>query len=331
MSTWIKDNKSIASVIGVGALAFIGLSSFAVMKNMEASAVNEEYLTAKDKIASASAKPQTPTQSVVTMRKADLEAYQACIKDIEAAYAPFIPEPQTLTPIDPEQFRLKLNKTVSDFKLKAKDQNIRLSDGFNLGFEAYVTAPALQQATGVLQYELGAVNWLAEQALDCDITEITRVYREKLPIETAAVAPADDKKGSAKSPATSAKKDKAELYQVLPISITLRGGRQSINKYINAIIDSEKYLFTVQAIRCINEKNGALSIKNEVTKAKKKDNTGGSFDFGAAVKKDDQKKPEITVEEIVKPVVGAEKVDFHIVLNLILFNSDAPETKAAKK
>lgn len=330
MSTWIKDNKSIASVIGVGALAFIGLSSFAVMKNMEASAVNEEYLTAKDKIASAAAKPQTPTQSVVTMRKADLDAYQACIKDIEAAYTPFIPDPQTLTPIAPEQFRLKLNKTVSDFKLKAKDQNIRLSDGFNLGFEAYVTAPALQQATGVLQYELGAVNWLAEQALDCDISEITRIYREKLPIETAA-APTEEKKGAAKSPEASAKKDKAALYQVLPISITLRGGRQSINKYINTIIDSEKYLFTVQAIRCINEKNGALTIKNEVPKAKKKDNSGGSFDFGAAVKKNEPKQPEITVEEIVKPVVGAEKVDFHIVLNLILFNSDAPETKAAKK
>lgn len=330
MSTWIKDNKSIASVIGVGALAFIGLSSFAVMKNMEASAVNEEYLAAKDKISSAASKPQTPTQSVVTMRKADLDAYQACIKDIEGAYTPFIPDPQTLTPIDPEQFRLKLNKTVSDFKLKAKDQNVRLSDGFNLGFESYVTAPALQQATGVLQYELGAVNWLAEQALDCDITEITRVYREKLPVETAA-APADDKKGAAKSPAASAKKGKAELYQVLPISITLRGGRQSINKYINSIIDSEKYLFTVQAIRCINEKNGALSIKNEAPRAKKKESSGGSFDFGAAAKKNDPKKPEITVEEIVKPVVGAEKVDFHIVLNLILFNSDAPETQAAKK
>lgn len=333
MSTWIKDNKSIASVIGVGALVFIGLTSFTVMKTMEANTVRDEYLNAKDKIASAAAKPQTPTEGVVAMREADLEAYNACIKDIEAAYAAYFPKSEDLEEIAPEQFRLKLNKVVSDFKTRAKDQNIRLNDGFNLGFDSYVTAPALQQATGVLQYELGAINWLAEQALDCDITELTRIYREKLPIETAeAPAAATDKgkktsaKAASKGGAATAKK---ELYQVLPLSITLRGSRQSINKFINTVIDSEKYLFTIQAIRCLNEKNGALTIKQEPVKAQKGDSKGGSFNFGAALNKNkDQGKEVVTAEEIIKPVVGSEKVDFHIVLNLILFDPD--KTTAAK-
>lgn len=331
MSTWIKDNKSIASVIGVGALVFIGLTSFTAMKTMEANTVKEEYLSTKDKIASSAAKPQTPTEGVVAMREADLEAYNACIKDIEAAYAAYFPKAEDLAETAPEQFRLKLNKVVGDFKTRAKDQNIRLNDGFNLGFDSYVTAPALQQATGVLQYELGAINWLAEQALDCDITELTRIYREKLPIETAeAPAATTDKKASAKvAPKGGASTAKKELYQVLPLSITLKGSRQSINKFINTVIDSEKYLFTIQAIRCLNEKNGALTIKQEPTKAKKDESKGGSFNFGSALDKNKaQGKEVVTAEEIIKPVVGSEKVDFHVVLNLILFD---PEKTAAAK
>ena len=339
MSTWIKDNKSIASVIGVGALAFIGLTSFAVMKTMDANAINDEFLSTKDKIATAAQKAQTPTAKVLDQRKADLEAYELCINDIQAAYAPYVPKDQELETIDPEQVRLNLHKVVNAFKVKAKDQGARLNEGFNLGFEAYVTAPALQQATGVLQYELGAINWLADQALDCDITEIVRIYREKLPIETAVnPAATDTKKGSAKKAAgKTAKLDNPDLYQVLPISITLKGGRQSVNKFINAVIDSEKYLFTIQAIRCLNEKNTALSIK-EQPKAKKSDaqgGGGGSFDFGAALQQDKAKaanQPAAAIaEEIVTPVVGSEKVDFHVVLNLILFNPDNAEAAQAAK
>ncbi len=342
MSTWIKDNKSIASVIGVGAIAFLGLASFGVIKSLEESDLQEQFQTTKGQIEDAAGRNQTPTSKVAEERAAAVKAYENQLNKVVESYTAFQPTAEDLKIVTPEEFRLKLESTTAQLKKAATERNVKFKNDFKLGFEAYSVAPALQQATGVLQYELGAVNWLLQKAIQNDVTEIIRVYREKTPQETAE-APKTTTKGTPARPATSSVAAAPQpgtdgLYQKLPISITLKGGRRSINKFINDIISSDKYLFTIQALRGINEKSNALTIATApVSSAASSSSKGGSLDFAAAFggskSKDAEKaaKKEI-VEEILSPVVGGEQIEFHIVLNLILLNPEKAtvKTTAAK-
>lgn len=328
MSTWLKDNKSIATVIGIGTLAFLGLTTFGVIQYLDKSKITDEFKQTQRQISTAASQPLPPNPFVVENHVAQVNDYANLLKSIEDSYDQFRPTTSELANISPEEFRNNMNATVDSFKKKAAEQNVKFKNDLRLGFDAYATIPAIQQATGTLNYQLNAIYWLMERALDSDVTEITRVYRERLPIESAPQAAKAEPRSAgrataARTPARSA--TKAEPYQKMPISLTLKGKRRAIAKLINEITESDKYLFTIQAFRTQTENAGAQTIANKpaTPTATAPRPRGGALNLafgnnpppagGAA-----NAPEENAAKEVLVPVIGSEQVDFHIVLNLIL-------------
>lgn len=324
MSTWIKDNKSIAAVIGIGSIAFIGLTALGIMQWMEKNDTLDQFTRARRAIEQASSLPQTPTKEGVEVRKKDTQEYKDLLADVEKGYEGFRPSAEEVSNVSPEEFRSLMVKTIEDYKKKATERNIKFKTDLRLGFDTYTSGPALQSATGLLKYQLAATNWLMEQVLDSDVVEITRVSRERFPQETEA--PEEPKAGKNTRAASKPASTKMEDYKELPLSLTLRGKKGSIVSLINKITTAEKYLFTIQGFRTLTEKNGAQTI----SVAPAKSSTGQAANalnnaFGGASNANEEAPAEKEVTDILVQVVGNELVDYHIVLNLVVFpTKEAP-------
>lgn len=339
MSTWIKDNKSIATVIAIGGLAFIGLTTFGVMEWSAKSNAFKKFESAKRTIEQTASQPQTPTPEGVEFRKKEIQDYQTILEDIEKNYDSFRPTAEEVSNISSEEFRSLMVKTIDDYKKKATERNVKFRTDLRLGFDIYTSGPALQSATGLLKYQLAATNWVMEQALDSDVVEITRVYRERFPQESESpAADKDGKKPSASTPGRSTGKPvapKMENYQELPLSLTLRGKKGSVVELINKITNSEKYLFTIQGFRTLTEKNTAqtLPAAPAASKSPQAKQQGALNDIfagaGASNKAKDTTPDEPAATELLSQILGNELVDYHIILNLVVFPpKEAPVTEA---
>lgn len=330
MSTWITENKPIALIIGIGTAAFLGLSTVGVMKLMEESALQAEFTTAKSDVDAAARAAQTPTKKVLDTRKKDIAQFETRLSEAKQEFVKYTPTAEQIAELDPEQFRVKLQNTVKTFKEKAKTQGIRVLDGFFMGFEPYSTAPALKQATGMLQYQLGAIDWLMNTAIDCHVTDVRRVFRERTILETNEIPAKDAKKGTKV-------KTETKAYEVMTCSVTLKGKRQSIGKLINSIITNDKYLFLIKAMRSKNEKTAALSIVNKtaVKGTPAPAPVTGEISFDTGIKKKKEVAKEVAAaEKILLPVLGSEEVELHLVLDLIVFpvaETEKPSTLQNEK
>lgn len=99
------------------------------------------------------------------------------------------------------------------------------------------------QATPTLTFEMKAINSLVNKLTDCGLTKFIKVYRSQLPIENPARNTEDEEDSDQKAPWTG-----------MPLEIAFQGDRGSVLKAMNAITDSQEYLFTVNSIRIRNER-----------------------------------------------------------------------------
>ena len=323
MSTWIKENKPIATIIGIGTVAFIALGTVGVMKMLDEQAMTQQFIAAQSDWETAAGKPQSPTAETVKERAKDLKQLEASLGKIKESYSSFVPSEEALTPMEPEQFRLKLQNKVKAFKTAAQEKKIKVGDSFFLGFEPYSSSLARKEATGLLNYQLEGMDWLFNQALNSDITDVKRVYREPLAEEKAPVEAKDEKGRPVKTQAV--KKD-----PVLRSAVTLKGKRQSVAKFINALNAGDKHLFVIRGMRVKNDKTGALTIAppKPISGAKDTAPAGGEINFDSpatTTATGEPVKEEVVVEQILTPVLGNEEVEFHLVVDQILLPSAQAE------
>ena len=99
------------------------------------------------------------------------------------------------------------------------------------------------QAASTLGFELKAVNSLVNKLTDCGLSKFIKVYRPQLPIENPANNPEEDADEPNQAP-----------WTPMPLEIAFQGNRESVLKAMNAITDSQDYLFTVNSIRIRNER-----------------------------------------------------------------------------
>lgn len=327
MSTWIKDNKSIAAVIGIGTAAFLGLTTYGIMQLCEKGDYKEAFESSKLRITNAAGKAQTPTDSVVKERTQALEAYQKQLDDTQFLYDNFRPTAEELKNVTPDAFRSTLTTTLNAFKKKAAERGVKVRNDFYMGFDQYATIPALQQATGTLQYQLGGINWLMERALENNLTEVVRVYRERFPLEKVEEPKADNlpRSSSRRNANVIAEKKEKLPYEKLRFGMALKGKRPIIINLLNDIMTSEKYLFTISGIKVVNEKTGAITIKAPTTSAPKSSAKGGQLDlsaqFGATTttRRQAASTPGTPVAtKVVSPVTGDDQVEFYLLIDMIL-------------
>lgn len=307
MSNWITDNKPAATVAGVGLLLFLGLSVAGYMVNSERSDLDKKIKAASQEIKSANAAPITPSRASNKELEKELNSYAKAIGNLETAYKPFVAS-SVLAPATPTAFQNELKAFRDALIATCKKKNIQITDTSSwLGFQLYSTQAPTVQATPVLTFEMKAINSLANKLTDCGLTKFIKIYRSQLPIENPARNTEEDEDSPAQAP-----------WTPMPLEIAFQGDRESVLKAMNAITDSQEYLFTVNSIRVRNERMMPPPLTNPAPAQP----AAAQPQAGAASLRpaDEAAAPaEPPVQQIIKPYMGKEQVFVQVSLNLVHF------------
>ena len=307
MSNWITDNKPAAMVAGVGLLLFLGLSVAGYMANSERSDLDKKIKSASQEIKSANAAAITPSHTSNKELEKELNRYAKAIGNLETAYKPFMAS-SVLAPTTPTAFQNELKAFRESLIASCKEKNIQITDTSSwLGFQLYSTQAPSVQATPTLTFEMKAINSLVNKLTDCGLTKFIKVYRSQLPIENPARNTEDEEDSDQKAPWTG-----------MPLEIAFQGDRGSVLKAMNAITDSQEYLFTVNSIRIRNERMMPPPIPNPAAAqpASAQPQTGAASLTPAGEAAAPAEPP---IQQIIKPYMGKEQVMVQVSLNLVHF------------
>ncbi len=262
----IKDKRFAITLWGSTLVVVGGLVWYAMSSSGKYDAALETYRSNASAVANAEKEALYPTRQNLEQKSKALSDYREAVDGMQRRFAGFRPAELKKTP----------PPTFIDH-LKAADASIRkefafgsggtkLPPAFYFGFEAYIKGtPVKEDATGILGYQLDALNELFSKMAKTHPTEIRRVFRPKLPEEEEAkkwVAPAGC------------------IARPLPVEITFKAREKSVREFLTSITATDKYYYVVRTMAISNERLTAPTQKDaQFDKAK----SGGSGGVGDAM------------------------------------------------
>lgn len=250
--TWIKANPFLTGffavmAIGVGVLGWLLMSARGAFTE-----ASDRYTTQATELTRLRRLPLFPNAKNLSALDAQkTEAAQA----ITAFQADLAKREFPLEQMTPEQFQQKLKASVSAVRARAASAGIVLpKDKFFLGFDVYEGRPPDPAAATPLGRQLKAIEWVVNELITHQITELRSLSRTELPEEKSRVAaPA----GAAARGASPAK----PLVQKYPFQVTVFSSQRSVSNALNSIVGPKAPQFYIPRV---------VRIKNENDKGPKR-------------------------------------------------------------
>jgi len=173
----------------------------------------------------------------------------------------------------------------------AQNKATQLPENFYLGFSKYRALNPAEADTYLLGIQLFAIEEMVEILLESSIDELNRVAR--------VTADGDSAQGSTEGLAAQNVEGPAGLYTVYPFELSFKASPDSIFSTINRITDS-KYFFIIRFIDIENEKTSVPRRSEVISDASSE-----------------------TMTKLLVPVVGQEKVQAVIRVDLIVWKASA--------
>lgn len=317
MSTWIQENKPSIIAGGIGIVLFAGLIGAGIYASLQESDIHASINSANDTMRSHADEALPPTSAVLKDLKEQLREYEMSMKEASEFFAPFRAT-SVLGEEDGQSFQNSLKQERDTWLALCKSKNVTVKNEASwMGFDAYRASAPQAQAAPMLSFQKLGVEYFLSELATSGTTTISSVYRAPLASEQM------DAKAIEKPSARAAKKA-TPSYILMPFEVSFIGERQSLSTFLNALTISEKYFFTINAIRVKNEKQNLPVINVPKAEAAATQPMGLSLPSKSDNKKEEDASP--TVEEILKPLIGSEKVQVRIAANLVFF----PKVQEAK-
>ncbi|KAB2639150.1 MAG: hypothetical protein DVB25_06205 [Verrucomicrobia bacterium] len=245
--SWIKDNKFAAILGGATLLGAIVLIYIGMIYHGRYATALENYLGAAEDVGGFEKIPLYPSLANRAGKTKALNEYRTAIAAMEGAYDKF--RPKELKNVTPQSFTDHA-KTANEEVVKAFEaagaKLPEVAEGFFLGFETYTKGLAREEATGLLDYQLGATKELLLALAKATPSRLQNLYRPKFPEE-------DGEKWQANA------NDAARSF---PLELTFRGPERSLREFLSTIVKSPNYFFVVRTVRIMNEKSSAPNAKD---------------------------------------------------------------------
>ena len=153
------------------------------------------------------------------------------------------------TSINDTQFPQTLKTKLVAFKALAKKKGMKIAGEkeFYMAMDAYRTTLPNPKSVPLLDYQLGAIEYLLNLMVEAGVSELISLNRELLPVEVSRGSPEGG------SPA-----DSSSVAAKYPMSLTFEAGHRAFQKVVNQITNDNKYFFILRALRVDNSsKDGA--------------------------------------------------------------------------
>lgn len=320
--SWIKDNKFVAALAG-GTLLGVILLLFVGTKGRSGYAeARTEFDESFSEVSRFEKMALYPRQDLRDSKKKALDEYRVAAGELQDVFAAYRPE--ELKNISPQEFTKHLKAVDQELRTAFEEDGVSVPDQFFCGFENYKDSLADENSTGILDYQLSAIQSLMLALSKSGATELKNVYRPVLPEE----------QGKEYEPTG------LDVARALPLEITFSGPPKGLRGFISSIVDSKQRFLVIRSVRISNSKNSppmasdAQFEKPKDAKADAGDNDvfESIFELPGEAIDDEEEAAEDVVEEeeiadepasdtsrILYQVLGNESVQVIIRLDVMQF------------
>ncbi len=336
--SWIQENKFVTGLIGVTVVIGGGILYLGSSQGSAFDAKMEEYETLKSQYASLAKSTPYPSKENLKEREKGIAQYRQEISDVRAAFATF--RPDAFAEITPKAFGDARVKVTSGLHQAFKDAEVALPESATeFGFEKYAKSLPKAAATGKLNYQLGATEWLLTKLAEAKPSALVNISRTILPIEAgkAAAEPTPRKKGKGKKKGAN-QSAQANPYEIMPMELTFTADEAAVREFLKEMVNAKEYFYAIRALRIRNEKQIAPTQKDANFPASvAAGSTGaaqdlfGGFDGVNDGEVEDAAEGEVSYnppakvsEVILKQVLGNEKLHVHVAFDIVFLEPKEP-------
>src|SRR5205807_8605479 len=183
-----------------------------------------------------------------------LGKYTSALNEFKAALAKEVaPAP----PLAPNEFQSRLRQAVVATLDRARTNNVKLPERFQLGFDEFTRTMPSTAVTPLLGQELSQIQMLINILLDAKVDSVTSLRRTRLPEERGA-APTPTQSPSPGRRVATAKPGGTPVPTLIErniVDVTFKAAPSAARKVLNEIVGSTGQFFIVLTLYVHNEKD----------------------------------------------------------------------------
>lgn len=323
--SWIQENKFTAGLAGVTLVGSVALLYLAGAKGTAYEETTAQLQSVLKTEAELQSRNPFPNEQNLQDKLENISAFGVGARKLQAQFLEYRPE--SLTDFKSGTFSELLSAYRSTL-MSAFGDGTELPQGTYFGFEEYASRLPKATATGELKYQLEASEWLFSQLAEVGPEALINVHRPLLAVETGEKT-ADAPKVKRKSKKSKKSKKMAiaqPVFTVMPIEITFRASEAQLSTFVQGIANSDKYCYDLRSVRVQNERQLPPNEKDAKFEEKEDsgfDEGGGEFILGGDPAEAEVAESSADSDEtrLLMPVLGDEKLNVHMQLNLVIFKS----------
>ncbi|HEU0210126.1 MAG TPA: Amuc_1100 family pilus-like protein [Candidatus Udaeobacter sp.] len=194
--------------------------------------------------------------------EANYRKLQSYVKEYTAALEKFkqqlkseaVPE----LPLAPNEFQSRLRQATLATQDRARTNNVKLPDNFQLGFDEFARTMPGTTAAPLLGQELSEIQILINILLDAKVDSVTAFRRQSLPEEHGALVTPTPSSVRGRTVASGAKPGSTAapmLIQRNIVDITFKAAPPAARKVLNEITSATEQFFIIRTLYVHNEKD----------------------------------------------------------------------------
>ncbi|MFT5904536.1 MAG: hypothetical protein ACI9E1_000120 [Cryomorphaceae bacterium] len=331
--SWYHENKFAATLLGVtvvasGALAYLGMSA-----NSDADVARKKEQIAVKKIDALQAAKPYPNEENEQMLADGLAIFATDTKRFQDNMLTFRPE--KMRRLSANEFNGEVSRYIRKLTSYYRSKEIELPNTkvkkSYFGMELYASNMANEAHISYLEYNRQALDWLFTTLANSGIEKINNIYRD----------PVAENLGDASKPAASPKGQRSNkkknvrpaaltsVYDGLPIEITFTGTEASLQKFMTKVAAGDEYFFAIKFLKIRNEEQEPVILSNATFAATAAPvegavpvpapADGAGFALGTGFDFGEDAFPAAVDKEIIKQVIGDERITVFMQLELVLF------------
>jgi len=197
------------------------------------SSSNSQYDALRNKLNKLQNASIYPSEDNVEEMSAVISSFEAEVDTLHNELKSF---QRPLNMIPTTQFPQDLKQKILEFREYRLEERVVIPEDFYMGFAKYQFAEPEPGATGILDYQLQAVDHLLRLAIDSGADVIYALNREETAVERKEEDP-----------------EKTQRVVKYPITFSFRTSHEGFREFLNQVSNGKDYFYLVRVLRVDNE------------------------------------------------------------------------------
>jgi len=238
---WIQENKFLTAWLIITVLAVLGLGFLLLKARGEYNDAYAQYDNQRKAVFQLESKPLYPNEKNEGQMRAAVDAYEESVEMLHGELSQF---QRDLRPIEQVAFQSKLKDKIQKINNLAAKKNVTLPDGFSLGLESYAATLPPSRLCPLLDYQLDALDLLANMLIEHGVTEIMEFKRHKIAGEVGGPRPPKDGEDAP-----------VPVIERYPVEIKVKIPQEAVQLFVNDISNPTpgSFFYVIRLLRIANE------------------------------------------------------------------------------